>query len=134
MIVLDASAVLELLRATATGERIRRRLQDAGETLCAPYLMDVEVAQALRRFERIGSLSAMRGAEALADLADLPLTRFPHEHLLGRIWELRHNVTACDAAYIALAEALHATLVTCDGKVASARGRGLQVELFSVKE
>ncbi len=134
MIVLDASAVLELLRATATGERIRGRLQDAGETLCAPHLMDVEVAHALRRFERIGSLSAARGTEALADLAEFPLTRFPHEHLLGRVWELRHNVTAYDAAYLALAEALRATLVTCDRKLASAGSRGLRVELFSVKE
>ena len=134
MTVLDASAVLELLLATATGERIGRRLQDAGETPCAPHLVDVEVSHALRRFERVGALSAVRGAEALADLAEFPLTRFPHEHLLGRIWELRHDVTAYDAAYIALAEALHATLVTCDVKLASARGRGLRVELYPVKE
>ncbi len=134
MIVLDASAVLELLRATATGERIRHRLRAAGETVCAPHLVDVEVAQALRRFERIGSLSAVRGTEALEDLAQFPLTRFPHEQLLERIWELRHNVTAYDAAYIGLSEALHATLVTCDRKLASARTRGLRVELFSAEE
>ncbi len=134
MTVLDASAVLELLLATSTGERIRRRLQDGRETLCAPHLVDLEVAHALRRFERVGELSAVRGTEALADLAELPLTRFPHEHLLGRIWELRHNVSAHDAAYVALAEALHATRVTCDGKLASARNRGLRVELFPAEE
>jgi len=96
--------------------------------------MDVEVAHALRRYEQVGALSAVRGSEALQDLAELPLTRFPHDHLLGRIWELRHNVTAYDAAYIALAEALRATLITCDGKLASARNRGLRVELFPVEE
>lgn len=130
MTVVDASAMLEVLLATPAGARIEHRLLGGGETLCAPHLLDVEVAQVLRRHERNGTLPAVRGREALSDLADFPLIRYPHDFLLGRIWELRDNATAYDAAYLSLAEALHAALVTCDRKLASAIKRGLKVELF----
>src|SRR5512139_1570417 len=82
------------------------RLLSRGESLHAPHLLDVEVAQVLRRYAAAGELTPERGEEALTDLADFPLHRYPHDVLLPRIWELRQNVTACDAAYVALAEAL----------------------------
>ncbi len=120
MIVVDASAVLEVLLQTAAAGAVSNRIFASGETLHAPHLLDVEVAQVLRRYARSGALSPQRGEEALEDLADLPLNRYPHDVLLPRIWELRHNVTAYDAAYIALAEALSATLVTRDRALADA--------------
>lgn len=130
MIVVDASAVLELLLASSLGARIARRLFAPGETLHAPQVLDLEVAQVLRRFVRSRELSAQRGAEALLDLLDLPLTRYPHEPLMGRVWELRENVTAYDAAYLALAEALAAPLVTRDARLASAPGHSARVEVL----
>jgi predicted nucleic acid-binding protein len=130
VIVVDASAVLEVLLNTADGARIAARCFGAGETLHAPHLLDLEVAQVLRRYARSGELTAERGAQALADLADLPLVRYPHEFLLARIWELRDSVTAYDAAYLALAEALAAPLVTRDTALASTRAHRARVELI----
>jgi predicted nucleic acid-binding protein len=90
----------------------------------------VEVAQVLRRYARSGELSPERGKEALADLADLPLHRYSHEPLLPRVWELRDNLTAYDAVYLALAEALLAPLVTCDSKLAAAPIHTADVEVY----
>jgi predicted nucleic acid-binding protein len=129
VIVVDASAAIEVLLNTAAGVRVASRLLAAGETLHAPHLLDVEVAQVLRRYARSGELEPARGLEALQDLADLPLTRYPHELFLPRIWELRHNVTAYDAVYLALAEVLAATLVTRDTALASAPGHHARVEV-----
>jgi predicted nucleic acid-binding protein len=123
LIVVDASAVLEVLLQTSIASDVSRRIFRAGETLHAPHLLDVEAAQVLRRYVRSGVISANRGAEALTDLADLPLNRYPHFVLLPRIWELRHNVTAYDAVYLALAEALDASLVTRDRALALAGAR-----------
>ncbi|HET9177595.1 MAG TPA: type II toxin-antitoxin system VapC family toxin [Terriglobia bacterium] len=129
MIVVDASAVLEVLLQTPAAARVGGRIFAAGETLHAPHLLDLEVAQVLRRYARSGVFSAKRASEALADLADLPLNRYPHLILLQRIWQLRHNVTAYDAAYLALAEALDAPLVTRDRALASAGAR-VRVEII----
>lgn len=123
MIVVDASAVLEVLLQTSMASNVSRRIFRAGETLHAPHLLDVEVAQVLRRYARAGVISANRGAEALTDLADLPLNCYPHFVLLPRIWQFRHNVTAYDAAYLALAEALDAPLLTRDRALASVGAR-----------
>ena len=119
MIVVDASAILEVLLQTPEASRVSRRIFATGETLHAPHLLDLEIAQVLRRYLRLGVISADRGANALEDLADLALHRYPHFVLLPRIWQLRHNLTAYDAAYLALAEALDAPLVTRDRALAS---------------
>lgn len=120
---MDASAVLEVLLQTPAASRLSRRMFDSRETLHAPHLLDVEVAQVLRRYARAGAISPDRGAEALTDLADLPISRYPHFILLPRIWQLRHNLTAYDAAYLALAEALDAPLLTRDRALASVGAR-----------
>jgi predicted nucleic acid-binding protein len=130
LIVVDASAMLEVLLGTETGARLEDRLLSRGESLHAPHLLDVEVAQVLRRYATAGELTPERGREALMDLADFPVHRYPHDVLLPRIWELRHNVTAYDAAYLALAETLAAPLVTCDGRLASAPGHAARVEVY----
>jgi len=130
VIVVDASAVIEVLLNTPAGVRVADRLFADGETLHAPHLLDLEVAQVLRRYALSAELDAARGAQALEDLAALPLSRYPHDVLLPRIWELRHNVTAYDAAYVALAEALAAPLVTRDAALAASRGHAARIELL----
>jgi len=129
VIVVDASAVVELLLNTPTGRAVAERLERSGSTLHAPHLLDIEVAQVLRRLARQGDIEPLRGHEALADLAALPLRRYPHRFLLSRIWELRENLTAYDAAYCALAEALDATLLTCDHRIARAPQHGARVDV-----
>lgn len=129
MIVVDASVVIEVLLKLPAASRVSRRIFAPGESLHVPHLVDAEVAQVVRRFERLAAISAERGAEALSDLADLPLTRYPHFAFLPRIWQLRHNLTAYDAVYLALAEALDAPLVTRDRALASAR-TGVRVEVL----
>jgi len=130
MIVVDASAMLELLLDTPLGPAVARRVFKGRETLHAPHLLDVEVAQAVRRFVRSGELKAVRGLQAIEDLADLSLTRYPHYPFLSRIWELRHSMTAYDAAYVALAEALDAPLLTHDAALASASGHHAEIDLI----
>ena len=120
MIVLDASAALELLLVTDLGRALADRLLEPRESLHAPELVDLEVAQVLRRFERAKTLSAARAEQALDDLAALPLERYSHRLLLRRAWELRPNLTLYDAAYVALAELLDAPLLTCDAALARA--------------
>ncbi len=130
MTVVDASALIEALLRTPLGEKCTERLLRPGDPLFAPHLLDVEVTQVLRRCFQKGDLRDGRGREALQDLADFPLTRFSHEPLLRRMWELRHSLSAYDAAYIALAEALDAPLVTCDARLAGAHGHRARVEVL----
>lgn len=130
MIVPDASVVVELLLGTSRAARASERLLADGESLHVPHLLDLEVAQAVRRYFLSGELTGQRGSEALEDLAALPLIRYPHEPFLRRIWALRRNVTAYDAAYLALAEALGARLITCDSGLASSTGHQVAIELL----
>ena len=130
MIVLDASALVELLLSTKIGRAIATRIEDPAVALHAPHLADIEVAQVLRRYTRDGELDPKEAAEVLDELGSLDLERHPHEPLLPRIWQLRNILTAYDAAYVALAEALDAPLLTCDGKLARAPGLSRRVELF----
>ena len=129
MIVLDASVVVELLLGTMAGRGIQSRLQAARESLHAPALMDLEVAQVLRRLAANGELSATRGRHAIEDLADIPIRRYPHLPFIQRIWQLRSNVTAYDAAYVALSEELGAPLLTRDAKLAGARRHHARIEV-----
>ncbi len=131
MIVVDASALLEFLLQTPLGARVEARLFRDEDDLHVPHLADVEIAQGLRRLVRMGDVSADRAAEALADLADLDLHRHAHLDLLARAWKLRENVTAYDAMYVALAEALGATLVTCDTALGKAPGHRAPLEVIA---
>ena len=130
MIVLDASAAIEWLLQTQSGVRVARRIFSLRETLHAPHLLDVEVTQAFRRYVATRAVTVSRAEEALQDLVDLRVRRYPHVLFLRRVWELRDNLTAYDALYVALAEALDATLVTCDGKIAPAPGHRARVEVI----
>jgi predicted nucleic acid-binding protein len=130
VIVLDASVVLELLLRTEKGRRAAARIASPLESLHAPHLVDLEVAQVLRRYVARRSLAEERSREALEDLRDLDLNRYPHDVLLGRIWELRHNVSAYDAAYLALAEALGAPLLTSDARLATVPEASATVEVL----
>ena len=130
MIVLDASAAVDWLLQTSAGQSIERRIYSRNETLHAPDLLDLEATQVLRRLSLQRVVSAHRADEALRDLLDLRITRYPHLVLLPRIWRLRHNFSAYDAAYVVLAENLGATLVTRDARLASVTGHVALVELF----
>ncbi len=130
MIVLDASVVIEVLLRTAAGQQLEQRVLVAAETLHVPHLLDLEVTQVLRRYCRAGELSVARGKEALRDLLDLPINRYPHHLFLPRIWELRDNVTAYDAAYLALAESLAAPLLTRDTRLETAAGHRAVVQVL----
>jgi len=129
LIVVDPSAVLELLLGTRAGAAVAHRIAPFGESLHAPHLIDLEVVQALRRYARSGQMSERRAAEALEDLADLDLSRYPHDVFLPRIWALRRNATAYDAAYLALAEMLPAPLLTADARLAKVPGVRARVEV-----
>ncbi len=120
MIVVDASVLLEVLLRTPAGLAMEALVFATGQSLHAPHLVDVEVAHVVRRYAASGDIDGARGGMALADLVDLPLRRYPHDLLLPRIWALRHNFTAYDAAYVALAEVLDAKLLTRDRRLAGA--------------
>lgn len=130
MIVLDASAVMELVLNTAAGRRVAREIAPPQISLNAPHIIDVEVTQALRRYVRSRMISAERGSLALKHLSQLDLTRYDHVDLLPRIWALRDNLTAYDAAYVALAEALEARLLTLDVRLAAAPGHRARIRLL----
>ncbi|MBX3273089.1 MAG: type II toxin-antitoxin system VapC family toxin [Sandaracinaceae bacterium] len=130
MIVLDASAALELLLATPVGLSVAGRISDLDETLHAPHVIDLEVAQVLRRYVRSGVVRLDEAEAALMDLAELDLHRYAHVPLFPRLWQLRENLSAYDAAYVALAEALGAALLTTDARLAGAPGHDAKVEVI----
>lgn len=129
MIVLDASAAVELVLGTPRGRTVAARIADPAIALHAPYLVDVEVTQALRRYVRDEELDASAAKLALDEFRALDLERHAHEPLLDRVWELRRNLSAYDAVYVALAEALKAVVLTCDGRLARAPGVTARIEL-----
>jgi predicted nucleic acid-binding protein len=130
VIVIDASALLEFLLQTPLGTRVEARLFRDEDEFHSPHLVDVEVTQGLRRLARAGEVSPDRAAEAIADLVDLDLHRHAHLDLLTRAWKLRENITAYDAMYVALAEALDATIITCDTPLARASGHRVHIEVI----
>jgi len=129
MIVLDASVVVELLTNGRLADSIERDLIGRGESFIAPHLLDVEVASALRALAATRQIDSHRVGQFLEGLATLPAVRYAHTPLLDRIWELRHNFTAYDAAYIALAEATNSVLYTTDGKLS--KGHRARVAVFA---
>lgn len=129
MIVLDASLAIELLLQTPRAQSLTEDLVLSQEDLHAPYLIDVEVLQVLRRLCARNELTESRAEEATIDLTDLPLIRHPHDLLLARAWELRENLTIYDAVYVALAELLEAPLWTLDHRLARAPGLRTEVRV-----
>ena len=131
MLVVDASVLATALADDGfDGETARGRL--LAQQLAAPELIDLEVASVLRRQLSLATIDVRRAQLALGDLFDLPILRAPHRPLLGRCWELRHNLSVYDAAYVALAEALDTTLLTADARLAKAPGLECTVELLNV--
>lgn len=131
MIVVDASAVVELLLNTVAGQAVAKRMADPAIGVHVPHLVDVEAVQALRRLVSLGELTAVEAEKAIDDLRSLDLQRHAHEPLLGRVWALRQNLSAYDAVYVALAEVLDTRVLTCDGRLARAPRLANRVELIS---
>jgi predicted nucleic acid-binding protein len=129
VIVLDASVVVELLANGILANAIRHELAQRDESFIVPHLLDVEVLSAIRRLAAAERLDGHRRGELLSALVSFPAERYGHTALVGRIWELRHNFTAYDATYIALAEATGAVLFTCDDKLRM--GHNAEVVLFT---
>ena len=132
MLVIDASAALELVMTTRSGFAVEEHVLESGEPLAAPHLIDVEVLHVIRRFHRNGVLTRRRSEQAIDDFGDLPITRYGHELLRLNMWRMRDNLNAYDAAYIALAELLDAPIVTCDGKLARSSGHDVSVHWFGL--
>jgi predicted nucleic acid-binding protein len=130
VIVIDASAMTEFLLQTPLGARVEARLFRGGEDFHAPHLLDVEVLQALRRLVRAGEVRPDRARNAVEDLAAFRVLRHCHVDLLARAWDLRDNLTAYDAMYVVLAEALEATLVTCDGPLGATPGHAAPIDVI----
>jgi len=131
LIVLDASALIELVLATATGKSLADRIASPDLGLHVPHLADVEVTQVLRRYAGTGGIDPATAERALDTLRALDLQRHAHEPLLGRIWALRDNLSAYDATYVALAEVLDCTLLTSDARLARAPGATCRIELLA---
>ena len=128
MLVVDTSAIVGRLAADPPPETLAQRLN--GQSLHAPHLIDVEFLHALRRLVATGRMPAARAAVIRADFAGLTIVRYPHSLLLDRMWELRDNLTAYDAAFVALAEALDVPLVTTDARLAAAPGNDAVIEAY----
>lgn len=130
MIVVDTSAIIAALAGRPHIDELVAHLREDPD-LHAPHLIDVEVLHVLRRLVASGDLQEPRAEDIRTDFRDLVITRYPHQPLADRIWQLRHNVTAYDAAFIALAEVLDVALITCDARLSRASGHRARIELFS---
>jgi predicted nucleic acid-binding protein len=129
VIVVDTSAALAALVLRPINEDLATRLVEGGE-IHAPHLIDVEFVHALRRLVRSGDLSEDRAADARADFAEMAIVRYPHTPFIDRMWDLRHNLSAYDAVFVALSEGLGVPLITCDARLAGSPGHEAQIELF----
>jgi predicted nucleic acid-binding protein len=129
LLIVDTSAVLAALTASDPPSGLLECLTDDGD-LHAPHLIDTEFLHGLRRLTLHGDLSEDRAADARTDFADLAVVRYRHQPLNDRVWQLRHNLTAYDATFVALAETLDATLVTCDAGIAASPTHHAKIELF----
>lgn len=127
-IVLDTSALIEILLARNPDPQLRRRTMTA--VAAAPDILDIETIGVVRRWEANALLPARLADRAIAQLAAAGIIRMPHRSLLPRIWELRHSITPYDAAFVALAERLSIPLIACDAKLAKAHGHNAHVELY----
>jgi predicted nucleic acid-binding protein len=130
LIVVDASALYESIIETPHSAAIVRRIFGQNETLHAPHLIDLEIANTLRRYVLKRELSQDDADQAMGDLASIQLIRYPHTVLIARVWELRNNLTAYDASYVALSERLNAPLLTRDTALAAVRGHRARIELM----
>ncbi|MEX1294808.1 MAG: type II toxin-antitoxin system VapC family toxin [Candidatus Limnocylindrales bacterium] len=128
MLIVDASCVYEVVGDAARAEDVRRRLRDARD-VAAPHVVDAEVLGVIRRDLMLGRLDQTAARQAVEDLRDLPVQRYSHRLLLSRAWELRDRVRSWDALYVALAEAMDATLITLDQRLARTTGLGCRVEV-----
>jgi predicted nucleic acid-binding protein len=128
VIVVDTSALIDAVLARPPKPGLLARLSD--DDLHAPHLIDVEILHALRRLALTGAVQEARLEDARTDIDDITLTRYPLGPLGDRVWELRHHLTAYDAVFVALAEALEAPLVTCDHRLGRAGGHHAQMEVF----
>jgi predicted nucleic acid-binding protein len=129
VIVVDASALAEVILRTPVSSAVERWLFEPRQSLHAPHLIDVEVAHVIRRYAANAEIDSEQGRAALADLADFPIRRHPHDFLLPRVWDLRSNLTPYDAVYVALSEALDAPLLTRDRRLAATAALHACVEL-----
>lgn len=130
MLVVDASCLYEVVADTSRSEVIRQRLA-ADQEHAAPHVVDVEVLGVIRRHVQAGAMDATAAAQAVDDLAEWPGERFGHQALLDRAWELRATVRVWDATYVALAEALGATLLTRDARLADASGPRCPIDVVA---
>jgi predicted nucleic acid-binding protein len=131
VIVVDASAITELLLQTTLGTRVEERLYREDDEFHAPHLLDVEVLSALRRLVQVGEMRRARAEEAIQDLGSLRIVRHRHLDLATRAWGLRENLTMYDAMYVALAEALNAVVITCDRPFGAAAGHAVRIEVIA---
>jgi predicted nucleic acid-binding protein len=128
LIVIDASAIVAILLGTEQAEAVRSRIATRA-TLHAPHLIDLEVTQVLRRHALLARLSPEAAEESFRSFRAIAIERYAHDRFLDRIWQMRWNITAYDAAYIALAEALRAPVLTCDARLAASAGHTARIEL-----
>lgn len=129
--MLDASVTVELLLPTRRGRGLVERLRGSQEDLHAPHLLSVEVAHAIRRLVSGGDVGQARAEMAMRSLAGLSVRRWDHEPLLARMWQLRDSLSAYDACYVSLAEALDAALLTADARLARSGGHRARIELVT---